>query len=114
MAARKAKKLAVPPKPKKLTVSEQLAALKTRVCNYFVAVRSQRPDHFGLVLQSVVDGKEGTFKVSSLLASVITAQGLGKEVRLEAVPGDKSGTLYVRMYTPVPKNGLDAVNIFVD
>ena len=107
MATRKAKKLAVPPKPKKATVSQQLSDLKQRVSDYFYALLFQRPDNFQITYSSVIDGKEGIAKVSSLLTAVLTAQGLGKEVRLEAIPGDKTGTLFVRMYTPVPKNGLD-------
>jgi hypothetical protein len=110
MAAKKAKQAVTPkpPKPHKSTMAEKLTDLQMRVQEYFNAVRWRKPDSFQIEMHSQTqDGKPGTFNVASLIASVLTAQGLGKEVRLEAIADAKGGTLYVRMYSPVPKNGLD-------
>ena len=96
-------------KPKKATVKEQLAALKTRVSEYFSARRWRTHDNFQITLPAKAeDGKtDKLFNVPSLMAAVLTAQGLGKEVRLVAEPATDGGRLYVRFYSPVPTAGLD-------
>jgi len=88
-----------------------LAELREKIAEYFSAVRYRTADSFQITLQATVTNAEGVkqdgkFNVPSLLASVLTAQGLGKEVKLEAVPNAQGGMLYVRFYSPVPTNGL--------
>jgi hypothetical protein len=88
-------------KAHKPTLKERLEAIHARIDVYLTAVNYRQRDDFSITMKPLVDGKEGMFKVSSLLASVLTAQGLGKEIRLEAQPGADGGTLYVRFYNPV-------------
>ena len=104
-----AKKITAPKATK--TRTSKLAAvtatfneLKSAVREYFMARANQRPDDFKFDLATTTaEGKEHLFKVSSLLAAVLTAQGLGKEVRLIAFPNEKGGSLSVRFFSPVPK-----------
>ena len=97
-------------KPTKPTVKDRLLSLQVAISNYFRALLYQRPDGFQITLHAKTqDGKDGVFNVSSLLSSVLTAQGLGKQVRLEAETDSKGGTLYIRFYSPVPKTGLEGM-----
>jgi hypothetical protein len=96
-------------KVRKPTLKERLETIRAKVDVYLTALNYRRADNFTITLKPLVDGKEGTFKISSLLSAVLTAQGLGKEVRLEAEPAADGGTLYVRFYNPVstaPLRGL--------
>lgn len=97
-------------KVKKPTVTEQLQELQGRVSNYINTIQyrqNYRSDRFQISLPAKnKDGKDMLFNVPSLLASVLTAQNLGKEVRLEAAGAEDGGTLYVRFYDPVSTTGL--------
>ncbi len=86
---------------------EQLKALRVAIETYVSRLRYRQADLFQITLQAKTqDGKEGMFNVASLLASVLTAQGLGKEVRLVAEANPQGGTLYVRFYSPVSTDSL--------
>ena len=88
-------------------VTEELEQLRDQVRQYFIAVRAQYPESFSITLPAKTDDKDTMIRVSSLMSSVLTGAGLGMEVRLVAEPTPTGGTLYVRFYKPVPKNGLD-------
>jgi hypothetical protein len=109
---KKAKPSSIISKVKKPTVKEQLATLAATIREYFKQVRYRKPEDHQIKLQAVVvqgDGtkRDGVFNVASLIAAVLTAQGLGKEVRLEAEQTPQGGTLYVRFYSPVRVDGID-------
>jgi hypothetical protein len=96
--------------PKKVRISKlavmaaELAEIKAAVNSYFARVRYQQPEDFKFDLAvKTADGKDGVFKTASLLASVLTAQGLGKEARLIAAPNPEGGMLQIRFYTPVAR-----------
>jgi hypothetical protein len=85
-------------------MAAELAEIKVAVNNYFASVRYQQPEDFKFDLAAkTTDGKDAAFNVPSLLASVLTAQGLGKEARLIAAPDPKGGMLQIRFYTPVAR-----------
>ena len=103
-----AKKKAVKRVSKLASALDQLKTLRAGVESYFSRLRYRQPDPFQITLQAKTqDGKDGIFNVPSLIAAVLTGQGLGKEVRLVAEPNEKGGTLRVQFYKPVSKNGLD-------
>jgi len=78
-------------------VQANYAELVVRVQNYIRVVRNQVPDNFRMDMSvKTAEGKDGFINVASLLASVLTANGLGKQVRLVANPDPKGGTLCVR------------------
>lgn len=94
------------------TLKQKYETLRTTIREYFNQVRYRRPEDHQIKLQAVVvngDGtkRDGIFNVASLIAAVLTAQGLGKEVRLEAEQTPQGGTLYVRFYSPVHVDGVD-------
>ena len=96
-------KKAVTPKTrtsKLAKVTEKFEALKLAVGEYFNARRYQQPESFSITLPAKTGDKDTTVRVASLMSSVLTATGLGKEARLEAVPAADGGTLFVRFYTP--------------
>jgi hypothetical protein len=109
MATKKRKKAVKAPtavKPKKPTLAERYAVLKATISKYFELVHYRRPDGHQIVLSATVTTPEGSkrdgvMNIPSLLAAVLTAQGLGKEVRLEGVQDGQGGTLYVRFYSPI-------------
>lgn len=97
---------------KKLTKLElaegQLSELRASVRKYVAENKYRTARGFQIELQAKTqDGKDGLFNVPSLIASVLTAQGLGQEVRLVAEGNAKGGTLYVRFYDKVPTTGLE-------
>ena len=49
--------------------------------------------------------KDHAVNVPSLIASVITAQGLGKEIRVKAVQDPTGGALVLEFYSPVNIDG---------
>ena len=102
-------------KPKKPTVKQQLETLKATVSEYFKQLRYREPEQHQIALQATVaqpDGtkRDGVFNVASLIAAVLTAQGLGNEVRLEAEQTSQGGTLYVRFYKPVRVAGQELLS----
>jgi hypothetical protein len=93
-------------------VTEQLATLRATIQEYFrkLRFRSAEPHQYAMNATVVgIDGvkRDGQFNVASLIATVMTARGLGKEVRLEAEQNAQGGTLYVRFYSPVNVDGVD-------
>ena len=106
---------AKPQKPKKPTVKQKLETLKATVYEYFKQLRYRQPEQHQIALQATVaqpDGtkRDGVFNVASLIAAVLTAQGLGNEVRLEAEQTSQGGTLYVRFYKPVRVAGQELLS----
>ena len=96
-------------KPKKPTVKEQLGTLKATIREYFSHLRFRTPE-YSIKLPATVPGEGGVQKVHmanvpSLIASVITAQGLGKEVRVKAVQDPTGGALVLEFYSPVNIDG---------
>jgi hypothetical protein len=94
---------------KKPTVSEQLATLKATIREYFDRVR-YRSAEYQIKLPAKIAGENGVQRehmvnVPSLIASVITAQGLGKEVRVSAVQDPTGGALVFNFYSPVNIDG---------
>ena len=105
-AAVKAIKTAVPKKP---TVKEQLETLKATIREYFQHLKYRSPE-YSIKLPATVPGEGGVQKthmanVPSLIASVITAQGLNKEIRVRAVQDSTGGALEFVFYTPVNIDG---------
>jgi hypothetical protein len=106
------KKLTTPTttKVKKATVKEQLATLKATIRDYFDRLRYRQPE-YTIKLPAKITGENGVQKehaanVPSLIASVITAQGLGKEVRLKAVQDPTGGALVIEFFSPLTlRNG---------
>jgi hypothetical protein len=109
MATKKRKKAVAAPtvvKAKKPTLMERYTILKATISKYFELVRYRRPDQHQIILSATVTTPEGikrdgVINIPSLLAAVLTAQGLGKEVRLEGVQDGQGGILYVRFYSPI-------------
>lgn len=95
--------------PKKPTVKEQLETLKATIREYFSHLRYRTPE-YSIKLPATVPGEGGVQKthmanVPSLIASVITAQGLGKEIRVRAVQDSTGGALEFVFYSPVNIDG---------
>ena len=96
-------------KAKKPTVKEQLATLKATISAYFTHLKYRSPE-YSIKLPAKIAGENGVQRdhaanVSSLIASVITAQGLNKEVRVQAVQGPTGGALEFLFFTPVNLDG---------
>ena len=96
-------------KPKKPTVKEQLGTLKATIREYFSHLRYRTPE-YSIKLPATVPGEGGVQKVHmanvpSLIASVITAQGLNKEIRVRAVQDSTGGALEFLFFTPVNIDG---------
>jgi hypothetical protein len=94
---------------KKPTVSEQLATLKATISEYFSHLKYRSPE-YSIKLAASIAGENGAQKVHmanvpSLIAAVITAQGLGKEVRVRAVQDPTGGALEFLFYSPVNIDG---------
>jgi hypothetical protein len=94
---------------KKPTVSEQLATLKATIREYFQHLKYRSPE-YSIKLPATIAGENGAQKVHmanvpSLIASVITAQGLGKEVRVRAIQDPTGGALEFLFYSPVNIDG---------
>ena len=109
MAAKKktvAKKIRV---SKLASVTQQLTELQTAIRQYFTDLSYQQPSSFEISLPAKTDDKDTMIRISSLMSSVMTGAGLGKEVRLIAEPAPTGGRLVVRFFSPVPKNGLDLI-----
>lgn len=98
----KALKTSVPKKP---TIKEQLETLKATIREYFNQLRYRQPEYtIKLPAKIVVENnvpKDHAVNVPSLIASVVTAQGLGKEIRVKAVQDPTGGALIIEFYTPV-------------
>lgn len=94
-------------KIRKPTAKQKLISLQAEIDNFLSNLRHRNRDNFQIAMKvKDKDGKDCAFNVPSLLASVLTAQNFGKEVRLEAAPAPDGGTLYVRFYDPVSTAGL--------
>ena len=95
-------------KPKKPTVKEQLETLKATIREYFSHLRYRTPE-YSIKLPATVPGEceceDCMANVPSLIASVITAQGLGKEVRVKAVQDPTGGALVLEFYSPINIDG---------
>ena len=97
-------------KPTKLAlVTGQLETLKATIREYFSHLRYRTPE-YSIKLPATVPGEGGVQKthmadVPCLIASVITAQGLNKEIRVRAVPDSTGGALEFVFYTPVNIDG---------
>jgi len=96
-------------KAKKPTVKEQLDTLKATVREYFSHLRYRTPE-YSIKLPATVPGEGGVQKthmahVPSLISSVITAQGLNKEVRVRAIQDPTGGALEFLFFTPVNLDG---------
>ena len=101
--------VSAPIKIKKPTVKEQLATLKATIREYFDHVRYRSPE-YSIKLAASIAGEGGVQKVHmanvpSLIASVITAQGLGKEVRVSAMQDPTGGALVFNFYSPINIDG---------
>ena len=105
-AAVKAIKTAVPKKP---TVKEQLETLKATIREYFSHIKWRTPEYtIKLPAKVAVENnvpKDHAVNVPSLIASIVTAQGLGKEVRVKAVQDPTGGALVLEFYSPVNIDG---------
>lgn len=105
-AAVKAIKTAVTKKP---TVKEQLETLKATIREYFSHLRYRTPEYtIKLPAKVAVENnvpKDHAVNVPSLIASIVTAQGLGKEVRVKAVQDPTGGALVLEFYSPVNIDG---------
>ena len=84
-------------------VTVKFAELKSAVESYFTACRFQQPEAFSITLPAKTDDKDTMIRVSSLMSSVLTATGFGKEARVIAKPAEDGGTLLIQFFTPVPK-----------
>lgn len=85
------------------TVQAKFDELKLAVGVYFQARRYQQPEAFSITLPAKTDDKDTMIRVSSLMSSVLTATGFGKEARVIAKPAEDGGTLLIQFFTPVPK-----------
>lgn len=101
-------------KPRITTLSQlkaaqaEYAGLVESVQIFIRSVRNEQPDSFRMDLAvKTAEGKDHLFNVSSLLASVLTANGLGKQVRLVANPDPKGGTLGIRFFDAVSVKTLE-------
>ena len=91
------------------TVIEKYETLKATVREYFSHLRYRTPE-YSIKLPATVPGEGGVQKthmanVPSLIASVITAQGLNKEIRVRAVQDSTGGALEFLFFTPVNIDG---------
>jgi len=91
------------------TIIEKYETLKATVREYFSHLRYRTPE-YSIKLPATVPGEGGVQKthmanVPSLIASVITAQGLNKEIRVRAVQDSTGGALEFVFYTPVNIDG---------
>ena len=91
----------------KLTRVSKLAAIQTQynllkegVRQYVTAIRYQAADKFKITLPAKTGDKDTMIRVSSLMSAVITAKGLGKEVRVNVQQADDGGTMLIEFYTP--------------
>lgn len=95
--------------PKKPAVKEQLETLKTAIREYFSHLRYRSPEYtIKLPAKIAVENnvpKDHAVNVPSLIASIVTAQGLGKEVRVKAIQDPTGGTLVLEFYSPVNIDG---------
>jgi sensor domain CHASE-containing protein len=94
---------------KKPSVKEQLATLKATISEYFNHLKYRAPE-YSIRLTASIAGENGAQKVRmvnvpSLIASVITAQGLNKEIRVHAVQDQTGGALEFLFYSPVNIDG---------
>ena len=93
------------PKMVKPTVKEQLATLKATISAYFERIKYRQPEYsIKLPAKVAVENnvpKDHAVNVPSLIASVVTAQGLGKEIRVKAVQDPTGGALIIEFYTPI-------------
>jgi len=92
-------------KAKKPTAKEQLATLKATISEYFTHLK-YRSSEYQIKLPAKITGENGVQRehmvnVPSLIASIITAQGLGKEVRVNAVQDPTGGALLLEFYSPI-------------
>ena len=105
----KVKKTTVTVKTKKPTVKEQLETLKTTIREYFDHLRYRSPEYtIKLPAKVAVENnlpKDHAVNVPSLIASIVTAQNLNKEVRLRAVQDPTGGALRIEFFTPVNIDG---------
>lgn len=97
------------PKVKPHTVKEKLATLSATIRDYFSEVRYRQAE-YTIKLPAKVTGENGVQKdhavnVPSLIASVVTAQGLGKEIRMKAVQDPTGGALIIEFYSPITLGG---------
>lgn len=101
-----AKKAVTPKRTSKLeTVTKQLETLRTTMAEYFQRVKYRQPEYsIKLPAKIAVENnvpKDHAANVPSLIAAVITAQGLGKEVRVKAVQDPTGGALVLEFYSPI-------------
>jgi ABC-type proline/glycine betaine transport system permease subunit len=90
-------------------VIQKFETLKATVREYFSHIRYRSPE-YSIKLAATIAGENGAQKVhmanvSSLIASVVTAQGLGKEVRVKAIQDPTGGALVLDFYSPVNIDG---------
>ena len=97
------------PQPKKPPVKEQLETLKATIREYFQHLRYRQPEYtIRLTAKVAVENsvpKDHAVNVPSLIASIVTAQGLGKEIRVKAVQDPTGGALVLEFYSPVNIDG---------
>ena len=77
------------------------AELRTGIRQYVRALRHQLPDMFKITLPAKTGDKDTMIRISSLMSSVITAKGLGKEVRIGIQQAEDGGTMFIEFYAPV-------------
>lgn len=92
-------------KAKKPTLSQSYDTLRATIREYFSQLRYRQPE-YSIKLAASVAGEGGAQKVHmvnvpSLIASVVTAQGLGKEIKIKAVQDPTGGALIIEFYAPV-------------
>lgn len=104
MAPKKSKSTKRAPRVSQLEiVTTAYSELRAAVQTYFNALKYRRPEAFSITLSAKTDDKDTMIRVSSLMSSVLTGAGLGKEVRLVAMPAADGGSLSVQFFTPVAK-----------
>lgn len=113
MAIKKSKARIAPvtvtPTVKKPTVKEQLETLRNTIREYFNHLHYRQPEYtIKLPAKVAVENnlpKDHAVNVPSLIASIVTAQNLNKEVRLRAVQDPTGGALLIEFFTPVTIDG---------
>lgn len=107
------KKVETVAKVKPNTVKEKLATLSATIQAYFSELRYRRPE-YTLQFEAILTGENGAKRehmvnVPTLIASIVTAQGLGKEIRVRANTNRDGGTMFIDFYSPVTLG--DKVNL---
>ena len=87
------------------TLKQQLETLRATMREYFQQIKYRQAEYsIKLPAKVAVENnvpREHMVNVPSLIASVITAQGLGKEVRVRAVQDPTGGALLIEFFSPI-------------